>query len=263
MKISILLPTRNRVKELRESLDSLADTADRPSDIEVLLAIDSDDSITQQFEYSKLNVKKFIFGKREEGAIGYYNKLRDFKGDVCWVWSDENICMTRHWDTIIRKMMEKTPARIWMGQTYDHVVNEQGDIGRSLHPVTKTLFSYFPILPRETVETLGFVLPPCFRFWGADSMLTGIMSSVGRLFVFNSIKVRTTWVENKERHEKYKEDLEVMFKSGRANKINEEAHIHIKDETARLQKAIKEEIPRITWRIKFDSLKPSFKSFDD
>src|SRR5439155_17615079 len=58
--ISLIVPTRRRTPQLRRFLDSLAATASRPHDLEVILVLDEDDEETRAFRYDGLPVRRAV-----------------------------------------------------------------------------------------------------------------------------------------------------------------------------------------------------------
>lgn len=265
VRISVLIPTRHRLVELRKCLDNLADLADRPQDIEVILGIDIDDVDSRAFQYRRMKIKQVLFEKREEGVVGYFNGLKDFSGDVCWVYSDENILHTKHWDSIILKFYDSLPMKIWMAKTFDYVLGEDKNgkyMGVAHSPVTHKRFGCFPIITKETVQTLGYIYPPYFRFWGADSTYDSIMKTVGRSLEINEIQVQTEWIGSDSKKAKYQQDLDRLIAEGKAKKVGEQVTIQVGDDVEKLNEAIKKEIPRRNWRIILNELKLTWEPFD-
>ena len=73
LKISLLLPTRKRVKLLQRSIDSILNTVSSIDNIEILIAIDSDDLGTTEylntvlvpnFQSRNINMRAFTFERQ-------------------------------------------------------------------------------------------------------------------------------------------------------------------------------------------------------
>jgi len=105
MTISILLPTRKRVKQLQKSVESLINCSSDPTKLQFLFGIDDDDNESLEFlktsKYPHQSVLKF---KR----LGYQN-LHIYNNSLCsyaqgtWVmfFNDDAIMNTKDWDKII------------------------------------------------------------------------------------------------------------------------------------------------------------------
>ena len=141
MTISILLPTRKRVSQLKKSMDSLLSNAKNPDKIQPLFGVDDDDIETLEFlkttNYQNQSVLKF---KR----LGYEN-LHIYNNSLCayaqgtWVmfFNDDAIMNTKHWDEIIEAEKNFNVLR----------VKEQTG-----HP-----YSIFPIFPWDWFRLLDHI----------------------------------------------------------------------------------------------------------
>lgn len=107
MTISILLPTRKRIKSLEKSVGSLLSYAKHPEKIQPIFGVDDDDLETLEFlknkNYQNQTVLKF---KR----LGYEN-LHIYNNSLCayakgtWImfFNDDALMKTKHWDEIIEE----------------------------------------------------------------------------------------------------------------------------------------------------------------
>jgi hypothetical protein len=141
MTISILLPTRKRISQLKKSMDSLLSNAKNPDKIQPLFGVDDDDIETLEFlktsNYKNQSVLKF---KR----LGYQN-LHIYNNSLCayaqgtWVmfFNDDAIMNTKHWDEIIESEKNFNVLR----------VKEQTG-----HP-----YSIFPIFPWDWFRLLDHI----------------------------------------------------------------------------------------------------------
>ena len=141
MTISILLPTRKRVKQLKKSVASLLDNAKNPDKIQPLFGVDDDDIETLEYlkkaNYKNQSVLKF---KR----LGYEN-LHMYNNSLCayaqgtWVmfFNDDAIMNTKHWDEVIESEKNFNVLR----------VKEQTG-----HP-----YSIFPIFPWDWFRLLDHI----------------------------------------------------------------------------------------------------------
>ena len=101
MKISILLPTRENTSYLEKAINSILNKSYNPNKIEILLAINNNDTETINFldklNLSKINYKHILV---EEGE-GYFdaasrlNKLAEIsEGDILFSFNDDMIMKT-------------------------------------------------------------------------------------------------------------------------------------------------------------------------
>ena len=265
-KISILIPTRHHVKLLKKSIDSLVLNSKYPDRLEILLAIDEDDVESKSFIYYDhglgVRVERCVTSRRD-GVVPYYNNLINrFTGDVVMVWSDENIMHTRHWDKILHKQVGKKRWKIWMGRAFDYA-EEKGNLrSRSGNPITGKPFACFPILSREVINILGYVMPVKFRVWGSDLYLDSLMTHVGRVIEMNKIEIETALVDKEARWKTYHEDVEAMLKEGTARKEGDKLVIDIKKDADMLKEAMKNDIPIPTFLEKMKKYIPTWEPFD-
>lgn len=149
--ISILLATRGRTTALDRSLRSLVDTADDISKVQILLAMDKDDTVGTEF--FRTTVKPYLDSERVAYTamlfepMGYtrlhiYNNKMAAQTSSRWlmIWNDDAIMETQGWD---REIMQ------YEGQFRLLAVHTHRD-----HP-----YSIFPIVPRKWYELLGYISP--------------------------------------------------------------------------------------------------------
>jgi hypothetical protein len=141
MTISILLPTRKRVKQLQKSVESLIHCASSPTKLQFLFGVDDDDNETLEFlktsNYPNQSVLKF---KR----LGYEN-LHVYNNSLCayaqgtWImfFNDDAIMNTKAWDEKIENVKKFKLLR----------VKEQTN-----HP-----YSIFPIFPWDWFRCLDHI----------------------------------------------------------------------------------------------------------
>jgi glycosyltransferase involved in cell wall biosynthesis len=104
--ISLIVPTRNRVKLLRRLFDSIEETCKSTDNLEVLLGIDDDDIETIQFieKYSEDSrfVIKSIIGERGKGYVDLHNRINELcqisSGEFLFFLADDVQFMTKNWD---------------------------------------------------------------------------------------------------------------------------------------------------------------------
>jgi len=138
-KISILVPTRKRIKRLRLFLDSLLKATTFPGRIEVILGIDNDDIESQIFEFDKLTVKKTVAPRCGMGELNS-RCLSEATGEIIILANDDVIVETKRWDEKVYDLHELYADKIYLGYFNDSLK------GRKL--------CTFPILSKNTIDLL-------------------------------------------------------------------------------------------------------------
>ena len=145
--IAILLPTRARTDSLSASVTSLVNNCNDVSRIQILLAIDNDDTVG--LEHFESSIRPFLDDQQVdyevlafdsmgyEGLNRYYNHLaRQASADWLFVWNDDATMDTRDWDQVI----QRHDGQFKILKVHTH--NE--------HP-----YSIFPIVPKIWFDVLG------------------------------------------------------------------------------------------------------------
>lgn len=157
--IAVLCPSRGRPEQLKRSIESLRETADDLSNIEILVAWDYDDDQTMQLvkRPDKLGISMSKGSERlgYDRLYDYYNSLATLvKADWYLLWNDDAIMTTQGWDTKI----EELPPEIMVG-----------DIQHYLSPT----FCCFPVMRRQMYDILG-------HFSGPTPHVDSYIQDIGR-----------------------------------------------------------------------------------
>jgi hypothetical protein len=146
-KIAILLPTRGRTDALTRSLIGLLEKATDLDSIQVLLGLDTDDTVGIQHFQEDLQPKLDDMGV-DYTAMSFepmgYSQLHDYvntlarasSADWMFFWNDDAIMDSEAWDTEICK---------YTGEFKLLAVHTHND-----HP-----YSIFPIVPRAWLDVIG------------------------------------------------------------------------------------------------------------
>lgn len=149
MRISLLLPTRKRPKQLIKFLNSVVQHANNANEIEVILSIDEDDLETQQcaLNYQDLKIIKLITPRDN---MGKYNTqcYRSSVGDIIMLVNDDVEVRTPGWDTKIKAATLAYSDEIYLLYPNDY-------FKRAKLPV-------FPILSRKACEILKMPFPESY-----------------------------------------------------------------------------------------------------
>lgn len=152
---SVLLATRKRPELAEKSIDSLVSRTASQKDLEILLAIDPDDTETKtwldnhyraKFEqtYPEAKLIDVVFSER----LGY-SRMNEYLNKLCevstkewlFVWNDDATMETENWDELLYRM------KGFFGLVRAQVSNHN-------HP-----FALFPIVPRTWYNLLGYLSP--------------------------------------------------------------------------------------------------------
>jgi glycosyltransferase involved in cell wall biosynthesis len=154
--VSIILPTRKRVKDLHETLNSILDNANLDNkNFEIILKVDYDDQETinyvNQFTNQNDNIS-VILASRLEGwfsLVDFIETMIDVsKGKYIWNINDDSRILTKGWNDILEN--ELTEFKIY------HPLIEWGpDLNGYIHSFREI----FPIYPKKLKELWGYICP--------------------------------------------------------------------------------------------------------
>jgi len=137
MRLTVIIPSRGRPKNLVNVVDSLLATS---SSVNVVIRADDDDSCIPQFD-SRI---KTIVGKRINNLAQAYNECCPKEGLVM-LGSDDIIFETNNWDQIARNAF---CGKFKSGVVY----GDDGSPGANL-------FGTHPIISYDLIEKVGFLAP--------------------------------------------------------------------------------------------------------
>ena len=118
MKISVLIPSRGRVRQLAASLTALWMCESGENEVHYCVACDDDDQDTREFLHAarmELPINARI-GPRPDNLGGVANDLAlHWPADVYQVFGDDLLCITYGWDRNLADAARKTPHGVfWM-----------------------------------------------------------------------------------------------------------------------------------------------------
>jgi hypothetical protein len=157
--ISVIFASRGRPDSLRAAVGSLLHCADEPGEIEVIVAIDPDDTATAAAAPSlppqvRLWTAPERFGY--ERLHDYLNPLAKMASGTWCLWFNDDMRMqTRGWDTVVRR---NRPAILWPHANHVHHAN------------------IAPAWPRAWTDALGHVTPTTHM----DTYLQYLGEALGR-----------------------------------------------------------------------------------
>ncbi|MCB1067849.1 MAG: hypothetical protein KDK56_06655 [Simkania sp.] len=140
-KISLLLPTRERLAKAQAFLQTVVETADDLSQVEVIATLDDDDtpSHTLTSPHQALALHKVIGPQATMGALNT-RCLKKATGEILMLVNDDILIRTKCWDTYLIEAAKKFPDGICMMHTRDGYKDAS--------------FPLFPILTQKGIELI-------------------------------------------------------------------------------------------------------------
>ena len=180
-KISLLIPTRERVLKFDRFISSVIENTQNISRCEILVLIDIDDP--EKHKYFELidKLKEKINIKIFNETLSTHAKRNNFlakqsSGQILFPANDDMIFVTKSWDYLLdiefSKNLKNKPFCVWVnsGNKYPY------------------LFCHFPIINRSWYETLGYVGCELFHFWYLDTWICDLAKR-SKQFIYAS-KIR-------------------------------------------------------------------------
>jgi hypothetical protein len=173
-KISVLVPTRQRIARLKTLLGTFGLTRGHEC-AELVFRVDEDDAETLDFLYNQ----KVVVGPRDGGYLSmprFFNELAAAAtGDVLLCGNDDMSFVTPGWARTLLDVANQYPDGVFnLGVT---TLNE------THYP--------FSIVSKKLVETLGFLWDPRI-FWG-DMFLRDLMAWFDRCVMVPSVRINHDW----------------------------------------------------------------------
>ncbi|MBO0676797.1 glycosyltransferase [Mycolicibacterium sp. S2-37] len=169
MRISLLLPTRQRPAQLSRLVLSILETANDPSRIELVTYVDDDDptydALKLELDWVRVGGPRLIDGLVNLSVMwnACYEKS---SGDIVMHCGDDIIFRTPGWDDVVRSAFNAAPDRIIFAYGRDGI---QGDD-----------FGTHGFIHRKWVEAVGFFVPPYFVSDFNDTFLNDVAKTIGR-----------------------------------------------------------------------------------
>lgn len=183
IEYSLLVPTRERPYRLDKLFESIDLLTDNKNQVEILVAIDHDDEVSQHQlpiltkKYNQLIIKVFSRERSEFLNSDYYNFLGEkAEGNYLWINADDLVFLEKHWDTHILNehlipYLKDKPDRIMCAGIKDDTPKPKPSLPQ---------FPCFPLVTKEARDFFGYILPPQIPTWGADYLVYLLYTQGGR-----------------------------------------------------------------------------------
>lgn len=178
-RVSVLVPTRGRVRRLRTMIASFDATTGNSPNAELVFRVDDDDAETRDFLFA-WGGHKVIVGPRYQGYRSmpiFFNELyRASTGDVLMCGNDDMVFKTPGWAPLI------------LAEANRH---EDGLFDIGVRTYNEDHYPFFTV-SRQAADRLGFLFDPRL-FWG-DIFWRDVMGTLGRCVKLPSVEVEHDWM---------------------------------------------------------------------
>ena len=192
-KLGIFICTRKNIDNLQRLLKSVFSLCNNKDNIEVWIGFDEDDSETEAFiKQSDFKLNSYINTQKSavcsQSNVKYVNRHKDViqpmvdqcEADYLWVLNDDLIIKTedfdRHIQSSIETFLENKNDRIFYGMVEVFIKDSEGILRTSeedtfLMANHASTYARYPILTKESVQAIGYLLPTSLPASGADIVL--------------------------------------------------------------------------------------------
>ena len=160
--LSIIVPTRERTSQLRAFLDSLAQTADHPASLEVVLVVDEDDAETLQFRYTGIAQRQVVVPRGlTMGALNSHGYAAA-SGDHVMLCNDDVVVRSPGWDSRMKAVFQSFPDGVVLVHVNDGTF--------------KDTLCVFPCVSRNVAELAGGICPEAYRRYRIDDHIYNVFN---------------------------------------------------------------------------------------
>lgn len=166
MKISLLLPTRQRPEQFIRFCNSALAEAEHPDQVEIIAYVDNDDN---SYDDLKLPNLKIIRGPRVVLSEMWNACWKEATGEIFGHMGDDIIFRTKGWDDTVRFLFASYDDRIVF------VYGEDGN-GES----ERNQFGTHGFIHKNWTDTVGYFVPPYYVSDYNDTHLNDIAKALKR-----------------------------------------------------------------------------------
>lgn len=160
--ISILLPSRNRPENIDRLWSSIVDTADDITDIQLIIAVDSDDpQLDAYMKWAPIVMNRTVLSV-------YWNEChKRATGPIFMHCGDDIIFRTKGWDARVKEAFDASKDKILFVHGDDGGGNGQN-------------FGTHGFIHQKWVDAVGYFVPPYFSSDYNDTWLNDVANMLGR-----------------------------------------------------------------------------------
>lgn len=176
-KVSVLVPTRNRLQQLQLCLGSYYETAGCDPSAELIFRVDEDDPATERFLSGfgwPVLVGQKLNGYRSLPAF-FEDMRRVATGDLFMCGNDDMVFRTPGWPALVLEAANQYPDGVF--------VLGVDTLNAGVFP--------FSIIARSAVDAIGFIHDA--RLTAGDVFLRDVMAHFGRAISLPSVRVDHHW----------------------------------------------------------------------
>jgi hypothetical protein len=207
--ISLLIPTRGRVKNLYKLVENITQTVTNIENIELYLTFDIDDTFTCKAIHEIRNKYAYIRfpyqGILHSDYLNkdYYNEMARLSiGKYLWAIGDDVKFISKNWDVVLKEKIEE-----YLKDKKDRIayisVKEKDSTAK--HPC-------FPIITREAYQALEMYFHPELMSWGADRCLYEVYNGIERILHIPEIGIEhLSYHDNKKQIDETAKSVKERF----------------------------------------------------
>lgn len=175
---SILVPTKGRLNNIKNLFNNLSQTIEDPQTIELFVLYDEGE---QQWKDST-PYNYYVLEREHSDYLNrdYYNYLAEISiGNYLWGIGDDVKFITKGWDKILQEKVEE-----YLKDKPDRLayISVSEDRTKALHPC-------FPLITRESFNSLNMYFHPELLSWGADRCLYELYEGIDRILHIPEIHI--------------------------------------------------------------------------
>ena len=183
-KISILIPTRERVLKFERFINSIIKNCYLIDRCEFLVLVDSDDpekdlyvKFIDNLKRQKIEIKLFHENIKTHAKRNNFLATKS-SGEILFPANDDMIFVTKDWDHLLdvefSKNLANGPLCVWVnsGNKYPY------------------LFCHFPVINREWYKRLGYVGCELFNFWYLDTWICDLAKRSNKVIYSEKIRFK-------------------------------------------------------------------------
>jgi hypothetical protein len=165
--LSLIVPSRGRVAQLRRMLAGLVETANHPEALEVVLVVDSDDPASHLVRREGLNVRTIVVPPGlTMGALNTAGYEASF-GRYLMLLNDDVVALTPGWDDKVLARLSRFPDGVVLVHVNDTLLRDN--------------LCTFPIVSRAFCALAGGICPVEYVRYRIDDHIEDVFNLLARL----------------------------------------------------------------------------------